>query len=438
MSKPIFIDYLPREQLVPFHERTQRWAIFVCHRRFGKTTGILADMLKRALEGPSDGRYAYIAPLYSQAKSIAWDILLGLTQDVTRKRYESELRIDLINGARIRLHGADNPDSLRGNRYDGVAIDEYADIKEVLFDEVIRPALADRSGWAVFAGTPKGPDHFKTLYEDAAGRPDAWFTLYLPHSKTRLLPQHEIDEMRLSMSPEVFEQEIECSWNAPRTGSFYGELLNDAEKEGRIGDFSYDPTQPVEAAFDLGWRDSTAIWYWQPRPQGFLLLDHDEASGRTLADWVDLLQAKGYNYERVWLPHDARAKSLQTGRSTIEQLLSHKLPCQIAPELSVQQGIDAVRMVLPNCYFHQPNTQHGLQHLWRYGRIWNQKNNAFSNQPRHDESSHTADAFRYFALAAREFKGMPRKLDTTVTRSIDRTFQLEVLWNTAPKESHRI
>jgi phage terminase large subunit len=185
---------------------------------------------------------------------------------------------------------------------------------------------------------------------------------------------------------------------------------------------------PVSAAFDLGWRDSTAVWYFQPRPGGFVIVDHDEASGRTVDDWVDLLIAKGYDYDCLWLPHDARAKSMQTGRSTIEQLLAHGLPCRIAPELRVQQGIDAVRMVLPKAYFHEPTTRLGLRRLRAYGRIWNDKNQAFSNQPRHDENSHSADAFRMAALVMREHKGTPKRLYTAPATQHDGRYQLNVLW----------
>ena len=433
----IRINYTPRTQLVPFHNRTQRWAVFVCHRRFGKTTGILADMVKRALEGPSDGRYAYLAPLYSQAKAIAWDILLGMTQDITVKKYESELRVDLINGSRIRLHGADNPDSLRGNKYHGVAVDEYADIKQQLFDEVLRPALADTQGWATFAGTPKGPNHFRDVYEYAR-KHDDWFVLYLPHSETGILPDEEIEEMRAQMSPEVFEQEIECSWNAPKSGSYYGAILTEVERAEQIGDFPHEPEMKVHAAFDLGWRDSTAIWYWQPRPGGFAIIDHDEAEGRTLGDWARLLKGKGYTYEQIWLPHDARAKSLQTGRSTIEQMLEHGFPCAIAPELSIQQGIDAVRVILPKCYFNEPTTRVGLRHLRLYSRLYNQANNAFSNQPKHDEHSHSADAFRYMAVSAKDFAGTPIKQKGPIARGFDKNYQLEVLWNAVPNRSDRI
>ena len=426
----LWVPYKPRRAFADFHNREQRWAILVCHRRCGKTTALVADMLRKALEGPRDGNYAYIAPFLSQAKSISWSILLGLTNDVAVKRYESELRIDLFNGAKIRLYGADNPDALRGNRFDGLALDEYADIKKSLFDEVLRPALADRKGWAIFAGTPKGVGHFRDLYESATRDPK-WYVAYLPVSVTGLLDKEELDDARALMTPETYAQELECSWVAPRSGSFYGDLLETAENEGRIGDVPADSDLPVSAAFDLGWRDSTAIWTWQPRPGGFAIVDHDEAAGRTLDDWVDLLLAKGYTYDCLWLPHDARAKSLQTGRSTIEQLLAHGFKCRIAPELRVQQGIDAVRMVLPQCHFHEPTTRIGLRRLREYRRLWSDANQAYSNQPKHDAASHSADAMRMAALVMEEYRGKARNMHNPAALPIDRAIQLQVLWDDA-------
>ena len=428
MSRRLYVRYMPRTAFVDFHARTQRWAVLVAHRRSGKTTSVLADAVKRALEGPANGRYAYIAPYYAQAKTIAWDLLCGLTEDVLVKRTESELRVDLINGSRIRLFGGDNPDALRGPGLDGAMLDEYADAKGNLFEEIIRPSLADRGGWAVFAGTPKGVGKFRDLYEMAAHNPD-WYTAYLPVSKTGLLSRDELADAAALMSPEVYAQEFECSWVAPRSGSFYGELVQEAEDRGRVGEYPYDPDQPVFTSWDIGWRDSTAIWYWQPRPDGFAVIDHDEAAGRTVDDWVELLKSKGYEYDLCWLPHDARAKSLQTGRSTLEQIMGHKFKCRIAPQLSVQQGIDAVRVVLPKCYFNKSTTAVGLRRLRQYARNWNEKSGAFSNDPKHDENSHSADAFRYGALTMRETVGSLYKLGVPVARPIDKSFQLEVLWH---------
>ena len=438
----IILPYVPRAALRPFHARTARYAHLVCHRRSGKTTGVLADTVARAMEGPPDGRYAYIAPYYGQAKAIAWDILRGLARNVTKAKSEVELHVTLINGARVRLFGADRPDALRGLKLHGVACDEYADWSPSVYEEVLRPMLADTGGWAVFPGTPKGRNHFHEGHEFSrrgatqeytydgtsyAWQGADWFGMLLPASVSGLIAPHELEAARNQMSPEVYAQEFECSFVAPRSGSYYGERMEQARAEGRVGHFPHDPEQPVHAAGDLGYTDSTAFWFWQERPNGYALIDYEEHSGRALDWWVALLKAKGYRYERVWLPHDARAKSLQTGRSTVEQMLSSDLPVAIGPELRVQHGIDAVRMQMPMWHFHEDTTAEGMKRLSNYRRKWNSATNSYAIQPLHDESSHGADAARGMALVQRQTPDKPLDI-RPITTGHDRTFQLNVLF----------
>ena len=124
------MDYCPRPVFEDFHDRQERWAVIVAHRRCGKTVLCINDLIYRALiEDKPEGRYAYVAPYYSQSKTIAWDYLVRFSKPVASKANQSELWVELINGARIRLFGADNPDSLRGLYLDGVVLDEYADMK---------------------------------------------------------------------------------------------------------------------------------------------------------------------------------------------------------------------------------------------------------------------------------------------------------------------
>jgi len=165
--KTIVIPYGPRDAFKAFHNRRQRWACLVAHRRAGKTVACINDLIKRAFtDGKPDGRYAYIAPFYSQAKSIAWDYLLRYTADVRVTANASELWVELLNGARVSLFGADNPDALRGMYLDGVILDEVADMRPRVWGEIIRPLLSDREGWAVFIGTPKGPQLFLRYLEN--------------------------------------------------------------------------------------------------------------------------------------------------------------------------------------------------------------------------------------------------------------------------------
>lgn len=161
-----------RERLITLHaqqgdvfESRARFRVVAAGRRWGKTVlGIICLLLAAAT---TPGRYWYLAPELKQARDIAWRALVAMvpTSWLARQPNETRLEIELRNGSVIALHGADHPDSLRGRGIAGIVIDEYADVKAVLWDEIIMPSLLDTGGWALILGTPKGYDHFYTLYQ---------------------------------------------------------------------------------------------------------------------------------------------------------------------------------------------------------------------------------------------------------------------------------
>jgi hypothetical protein len=186
------MEFSPRAAFEPFHGRDKRWTCIVGHRRVGKTVAVIADLLTCALATTKhSGRYAYIAPYHAQAKAVSWDYLKRLSEGVATKISESELSVDLANGSRVRLYGADNPDALRGLYLDGVVLDEYGDMRPNVWGEIIRPLLADRRGWAVFIGTPKGKNHFWEIYQTARTSPD-WLAMTLKASETGILDAAEL------------------------------------------------------------------------------------------------------------------------------------------------------------------------------------------------------------------------------------------------------
>lgn len=225
----------------PYHDRQQRFAVIVAHRRFGKTTAILNDLQRGALSCQLEApRFAYVAPLLKQAKDVAWDMLKRISFPL--RAYgatvnEAELRIDYPNGGRVRLYGADNPDSMRGIYLDGVAPDEYAQMDPTLWAEVLRPALADRNGWATFIGTPKGRDAFWKLWRSALGDPAGWYALMLRASETGILPQSELAAIRREIGDAAYNREMECSFDEPDETQFIGADLVMAAKlrTGRAG-----------------------------------------------------------------------------------------------------------------------------------------------------------------------------------------------------------
>ena len=177
-----------------FHSSTKRFKILVCHRRAGKTLAAINETIKEVLlcEKPNP-RGFYVAPTFSQAKDIAWTYLKEFTRDIPgMKYYESDLRADFPTGARIKLFGAENPDRMRGIYVDVAVIDEYASMSPTIWTDVLRPALSDRQGKAIFLGTPKGQDSFYDLWTYALAHPEEWFALMLKASDTGILSPKEL------------------------------------------------------------------------------------------------------------------------------------------------------------------------------------------------------------------------------------------------------
>lgn len=403
-SKVILIPYAPRQQFLPYHKRQQRFSVLVAHRRAGKTVACVNELIKGALTCERDKpRFAYIAPLFKQAKDVAWEYLKEYTAVVPNRQVnESELRVDLPNGGRIRLYGADNPDALRGIYLDGVILDEYADMRPSIWTEVLRPALSDRLGWATFIGTPKGHNDFFQKWKDSEGD-ESWFRLMLKASETGIIHQKELEAARRDMSDDEFAQEFECSFTAAVRGAYYAKDLEQAEKQGRI---CRVPVEKVETntAWDLGIDDATAIWFYQQIGKEVRLVDYYEASGVGLDHYASVLKEKGYIYGKHFLPHDAEVKELGSGRSRVETLAGFGIRVEVVKMQRVEDGINAVRQLLPRCWFDVDRCKLGLDAMRLYRKDWDDKTQTFRLKPLHDWTSHAADAMRYLALSIRDNK----------------------------------
>ena len=399
---------------MPFHERTKRWACLVAHRRAGKTVAAVNDMIRAAVtyQGPH-GLFAYIAPYRSQAKAVAWNYFKEFAQPIINAVNEQELTINLMNGSQIRLYGADNADAMRGLGFSGVYMDEYGDFRPSVFGNVIRPALSDKQGWAVFGGTPKGRNQFWDIYDTAQRLPNEWFLLRLPASTSGLLPPGELAAAKAQLSEDQYLQEYECSFEAAIQGAFYGKEMRQAEDEGRITAVPCDPHLPVYTAWDLGYRDDTAVWFYQLGRGEIRVIDFYAVSGADIHDIAEKILAKPYKYAKHYLPHDARAKSLQTGRSIIEQLAAYLEAKNIAviPDIGVQNGIQAVRLTLPRVWFDAVKCRDGIEALRQYQREYDEDKKAFRESPRHDWTSHPSDAFRMLAVSWRDHVDKPPTLE---------------------------
>jgi hypothetical protein len=347
-----------------------------------------------------DPRFAYIAPTYTQAKDVAWLYLKRYSMAVPGAIVnESELRIDMPGGRRIRLYGADNYDRLRGLYLDGVVCDEFGDMDPRAWQEVIRPALSDRKGWAVFIGTPKGRNHFSELWDQAQRDPE-WFTLMLKASQSGLLDAEELADARKTMTEDQYEAEYECSFQAAVIGAYYGREMQAAENDKRISRVPWEPSLPVHTGWDLGIGDSTAIWFAQVVGRELHVIDYLENSGVGLDWYARELDRKPYKYGEHILPHDAEVKELGSGKSRVETLASlgiHRV--RVMPARRKEDSINGVRLFIPRCWFDADKCERGINALRNYRKEWDDKRKVFHDRPLHDWASHGSDAFAELAAA---------------------------------------
>jgi len=397
-KKEITIPFKPRKYQWEVFQKLKRFNVIVCHRRFGKTCLAIWKLVAAAVE-KDNARLAYIAPTYRQGKAVAFDYLKEYTEPLMQlggSRNETELKIDLYNGSRIQIFGADNPDALRGLGFDGVVMDEFALMSPRTWTEIIRPAVSDKLGFVIFIGTPMGHNQFWEVF-DFAKRTDSkdWYGCMYRSSDTNVIPDWELEDAKRTMPDSQFEQEYECSFNAAVQGSYYGALMEQAEKQKRIGDIPYDPTVDVETWWDLGIGDSTAIWFAQRVNNEVRLIDYYETNGESLAYYVSKLNEKPYNYGAHIAPHDIVTRELGTGKSRLEVAAELGLNFEVAPKLEVEHGIESVRNTLPNCWFDRIRCKQGIEALKQYKKVFDDKNQVFKNKPHHNWASHGSDAFRY-------------------------------------------
>lgn len=367
-------------------------------------------------------RYAYLAPFLKQAKAVAWDYLRDYAGKIPGTEINiSELRVDFPNGAQIRLYGADNPDALRGIYLDGVVLDEAADMAPRIFPEILRPALADRAGWCVWIGTPKGVNEFHDLWQRAKDD-DEFFTLMLKASETGLVAPEELKAARKEMSKAQWLQEFECSFLAAVIGAYYGHEMEAAATEGRIVPRLYDKTAGlVNTAWDLGAGDDTVIIFYQTVGLDIRVIDYYAANGWGLDHYAGVLRDRGYPYGRHYLPHDVDIRVLSGGeiartrRQTLEGL---GVPVSVVPKWGVEDGINAVRRILPRVWFDKDNAEHLVKALRQYRREWDDTRKVFYERPLHDWASHPADAMRYLAISVEE----PRAKNRLPDRKADRAW----------------
>lgn len=404
MADTITIPYFPRSWAKQFHDCGKRWIVLVLHRRAGKTVACINHLIRDAIK-IKGAKFAYIAPTYKQAKSVAWDYLKQFSRPIPGiKINESELRIDYPNGSRITLYGADNPDSLRGIALWGVVFDEYSQQPSNIFSEIIRPALADHQGYAIWIGTPKGKNEFWRLYEglDYEGKKrddlDKWLRLLLTIDQTDTIKPTELEDARKSMTEEEYLQEWYCSFEASIKGAYYSKEVAEARRSGRIGIVSYDPMLPVHTFWDLGISDYTTIGFFQLTGSEKRMIDYYENHGQGLNHYTKIVKEKPYTYGSHNFPHDVEVRELGSGKSRKEILEALGLTVSVVPNLPIMDGINAGRLTFATLFIDAVNCQKFVDAISQYRQEWDDSKGTFRDKPLHDWTSHAADMYRYFAV----------------------------------------
>ncbi len=400
------LGYEPRPYQREFYRRAviERTPRICCiwHRRAGKDVTAWNSLICRAISDV--GIYYYILPTYSQGRKILWDgitnegkrMLEYIPQALTVRTLADEMKIELRNGSLIQILGSDMYDRLMGTNPKGVVFSEYA-LQHPLAWEYVRPILAANGGWAVFLTTPRGRNHAFDLYE-MAEKTEGWWAQRLTVDDTHAISTDAIQGDRESGMPEeLIQQEYYCSWDSGLVGSYYAKLLQSAQ----ITRVPLDPAVGVETWWDLGIGDATAIWFSQRVGQEIHLIDYYEASGEGLPHYARVLQEKGYVYSGHHVPHDAQARELGTGKSRVEIAAALGMRFEIVPSISLEDGIEAVRVILPRCWFDAEKCKRGLQALREYHAEYNDLRRIKGSKPVHDWSSHAADSFRYLAVGWR-------------------------------------
>lgn len=397
----------------------------VWHRRAGKDEVGLYWTARAANLRP--GNYWHLLPEAAQARKAIWD---SVNPHTGRRRIDEvfpaamrlstrdeDMRIRLWNESAWQVVGSDNYDSLVGSSPVGLVFSEYALGDPAAWD-YLHPILAENAGWALFIYTPRGKNHGHALLRMAETQP-GWFAEVLPASKTGVFPpdvlaterrEYEMGELGADLGAAMYAQEYECSFDAAIQGSYYGGLLGKADLEGRIGAYPHDPAALVTTAWDLGYGDDTVVWFAQIVEGETRVIDYYANRGMALDHYAKIVRDKPYNYHAHLLPHDGAKGELIAGSTIVETaktLLGRGV--EVLPRVSVEDGINAARLLLPRCRFDAVRCADGIEALRQYRRDWNDERKAFSDRPRHDWSSHAADAFRYLAMGLKA-PPAPRKV----------------------------
>lgn len=367
--------------------------------------------------------YWHMLPQAAQARKAIWTAInphSGLRRideafplEIRRRTREQEMSIEFVNGAVWQVVGSDNFNSLVGSPPRGVVFSEWSLANPAAWG-YIRPILAENNGWAIRIYTPRGKNHAYRGHEAAKKNPE-WFAQRFTADHTRVLTPQQLASERAEYIAEfgptegeaLFQQEYYCSFDAAVLGAVYAAWITKAEAAGRVGVVAYDPSLPVYTAWDLGYDDLTAIWWFQIVGGEVRLIDYYQNSGQNLDHYAEVIQGKPYDYTgcRHYGPHDAANKLLAAGgRSIVAQLRDHGIHMTVLGATSMTNSIAAARATLPVTWIDEEQCADGLDALRSYHYEWDPDRRILSSEPVHDWSSHACDAFELIGRVWREQK----------------------------------
>lgn len=401
-----------QQELIDWFRGGGKRAIAIWHRRAGKDR--TATFIESELACKRVGLYWHALPEYAQARRVIWDAItrdgqrlidINFPPEIVKKKHEHEMKLELVNGSIWQPVGADNFNSLVGSNPVHVTYSEYA-IMAPAAREYLRPIIAENNGSELFITTPRGYNHAHELFMSSKGSKH-WYTSVQTVLDTGVIPEEVLEEEQRTMPEELYRQEFMCDFSAANVGAILGRWVEQAEKENRVGEFDYDPDgAPIEISSDIGFRDTACWWFWQPRYDGFALIDYDEDSGLDASEWVDRLEERldRRKLGRIWLPHDAKAKTFTSQHSAVETFLKKfgSDIVRVVPQTKKLDKINAARYVMPKCYFNADKCEKGLKGLRAWAFEWNNDTKQFSRDPKHDWASHPGDGFAEGALMMKE------------------------------------
>lgn len=402
------------------------------HRRGGKTESAIAYVPSPMMQ--RQGNYAHIFPKRNTGKEVVFEgigangrFVDHFPRELLHKQINmSDLKITLKNirgesGSTYQVYGTDaNANITVASNLCGIIWDEYS-LQDPMARALARPILAENGGWELFTFTPRGENHAYQLFEYAKRSTD-WYVEYLTVEDTRrdgagedgspIVTQEAIQAHYNELvaegfpDPEAFiQQEYYLSWKAPTPGAYWGKELRELEQDGRIGTVLYDPSRPMDTYWDLGIskaHDTNTCWFVQYVGNSLMIVDYHQASNEGAKYFVEMLRGKGYAYRRHYTKQsDLDTADWGTGKTRLETLREFGIEFHGVPDLPLVEGINAVRAILPRCYFsNAPDVGVGLAALRAYHRLWDSKRKVFLDHPEHDYASHPADAFRYLAVGS--------------------------------------